>query len=185
MNKLLIILIAIVVLIAGSVIGGLFYFGFLGNMELNNYTGNGVSFKYPADYSITEVNDNSTFLVGTNTKNPSQTFYISKSPINGDIYHGMSLDESANALINSFKSRGWIVVLVDNTTKFVDKTDNEVQAYSISYLEKMQPDQNSVSGHILIFDKDGTRYITDFQGKGKEKYDARARIHVDTSFKVL
>lgn len=187
MNKLLLVLIAVVILIAGSVIGGLFYFGFLGNVELNNYTGNGVSFKYPAEYNLIEVNDNSTFIIGKNTKNPGQTFYISKSPVNGEIYHGMSLDESANTLINDFKSRGWIVILTTNTTHHADNSSKEVQAYSISYSEKLpsQSDSNSVNGHILMFDKDANRYTIDFQGKGKEKYDARARIHVDTSFKVL
>lgn len=175
MNKLLIVLIAIIVLIAGSMVAGFVMSGF--TSELNNYTGNGVSFKYPADYNITEVNDNSSFLVGINTKNPRQTFQISKSPVNGDIYNGISLDEYSNKLVNDFKSRGWFT-MVHNTT--IDKS----QAYSIDYLEKMQPDENSINGYFYIFDKNGTRYTIDIQGKGKQLNDL-ATTQIIISFKVL
>lgn len=175
MNKLLIILIAIVIFIAGSMVAGFMMTGF--TSELNNYTGNGVSFKYPADYNITEVNDNSTFLMGKNTKNPSQTFQISKSPVNGDKYHGMNLDEYYNTLVNDFKSRGWFT-MVHNTT--IDGS----QAYSIDYLEKMQPNENSINGYLYIFDKNGTRYTIDIQGKGKQLNDL-ATTQIIISFKVL
>lgn len=178
MNKLLIILIAIVVLIVGSVIGGLFYFGLLGNTELTNYAGNGVSFKYPADYNITEVNDNSTFLIAKNTKNPSQTFQISKSPVNGNIYHGTSLDEYFNTLNNDFKSRSWFIIAENET---IDKS----KAYSIDYNEKTPSNLDTVNGWIFIFDKNGIRYTIEFNGKGKQLHDISAIFQVKHSFKVL
>ena len=168
----------------------------------NNYTGNGVSFEYPADYKITEVKNNSvensifnatklkispaTFLVGQNTKNPDLTFQISKSPVNGSVYHGMGLDAYYNTLLNDFKSRGWLI-FSSNTTLYVDHTDNEVQAYEISYTEKLpsKADADSVNGRITMFDKNGIRYTIDFKGKGKQYYDSWASIKVATSFKVL
>ncbi|MEN6292173.1 MAG: hypothetical protein ABFC34_04670 [Methanobacterium sp.] len=204
MNKLLIIiLVLVVVFIVGPIIGAVGYFEFYEHTtKLNNYTGNGVSFKYPADYNLTEVKNNSTalnfsffnatklkispaFLIAKNTKNPNQIFLISKSPVNGTVYHGMNLDEYGNSLINDFKSRGWIT-FSDNTTLSVDNSDEEVQAYSISYATlSSQTDSNSVDGHLEMFDKNGIRYIIDFEGKEKQKYDAGGRIQVDTSFTVL
>ncbi len=166
----------------------------------NNYTGNGVSFEYPADYKITEVKNNSVknfsifnstklkispvFLIGQNTKNPDLTFQVSKSPVNGTVYHGMGLDEYYNALLNDFKSRGWIT-MSDNTTMYVDNTHKDIQTYTIDYMEKMQPDSDSVNGRIMMFDKNGMRYIINSQGKGKQHYDSWADIKVTTSFKVL
>ena len=160
----------------------IFGLGFLS--ASNNYTGNGVSFEYPADYKITEVKNNFTFLIGQNTKNPDLTFQISKSPVNGTMYRGMSLDEYYNTLLNDFKSRGWIT-FSDNTTLYVDDTHKEVQSYSIDYMEKMQPDSNSANGRITMFDKNGMRYKIEAQGKGKQHYDSWADIKVTTSFEVL
>jgi hypothetical protein len=178
MNKFLLITVLIAVLIVGSLIGGLLYLGVLGNVELNNYAGNGVSFKYPADYNITEVNNNSTFLIAKNTKNPDLKFQVSKSSVNGDVYHGMNLDEYYNTLVNDFKSRGWITML-SNTT--IDGSN----AYSIDYLEKMQPDPDSVNGHVLMFDQNGIRYTLEFKGKGKQIQDNGAIFQVEITFKVL
>ena len=45
-------------------------------------------------------------------------------------------------------------------------------------------DPNSVNGRITMFDKNGTRYTIDFQGKGKQHYDVWAAIKVITSFEV-
>lgn len=149
----------------------------------NKYTGNGVSFEYPADYKITEVKNGS--IIATNTKNPDLTFQISKSPVNGTVYHGMNLKEYYNTLANDFKSRGWTTILDNDTTINVDNTDKDVQTYEISYMEKMYPDPNSVNGHIMMFDKNGIRYTLDFKGKGKQTYDSWADIKLTTSFKVL
>ncbi len=56
MNKLPLILVIVGVLIVGLVIGDIGSFEFYQHTtKLNNYTGNGVSFEYPADYNITEV----------------------------------------------------------------------------------------------------------------------------------
>ena len=203
MNKLLLILVLVVVLIVGLIIGAVGYFAFYEHTtKLNEYTGNGVSFEYPADYNITEVKNNSTvenysifnstkleispaFLIATNTKNPNLTFQMSKSPVNGTVYHGMSLDEYANSLMNDFKSRGWIT-FSDNTTLFVDNSDEEVQSYSISYTTlSSQTGSNSVDGHLEMFDKNGIRYIINFQGKGKDNYDFSGSLQVGTSFNVL
>ena len=187
MNKLLlIILVLVVVFIVGPIIGVVGYFEFYEHTtKLNKYTGNGVSFEYPADYNITEVKNNSTFLVAKNTKNPDLTFQVSKSPVNGTLYHGMNLDEFANLLLNDFKSRDWLT-FSDNTTMYVDNSSEEVQAYSISYATPpSQSDSNSVDGNLEIFDKNGIRYTIDFHGKGKEKLDMSGSIKVDTSFKVL
>lgn len=203
-NKLLlIILVLVVAFIVVPIIGVMGYFEFYEHTtKLNNYTGNGVSFEYPADYNLIEVKNNSTalnfsifnttklkispaFLIAKNTKNPNQMFLISKSPINGTVYHGMSLDEYANSLMNDFKSRGWIT-FSDNTTLFVDNSDEEVQSYSISYTTlSSQTGSNSVDGHLEMFDKNGIRYIIDFEGKEKQKYDTSSSIKVDTSFTVL
>lgn len=198
-------------MVAGFI--GIFGFGFLS--ESNNYTGNGVSFEYPADYKITEVKDNSTalnfsifnatkisdfgasqskivnttkleispaFLIAKNTKNPDLTFQVSKSPVNGSVYHGMGLYEYYNLLSNNFNSRGWFVML-ENTTLYMD--DEDVKGYEIRYKEKIRPDPDSVNGYIVIFDKNGIRYTIDFKGKGKQYYDSWASIKVATSFKVL
>ena len=184
MNKLLIILAVIVILIVGLIIVAIGYFEFYEHTtKLNNYTGNGVSFEYPADYNLTEVKNNSTFLIATNTKNPNQTFQVSKSPVNGAVYHGMSLDEYANSLVNDFKSRGWFTTPVIMTMN-VDNSSEEVKAYTIGYTTP-QSGSNAVSGHLEMFDKNGIRYIIDFQGKGNENYDFSGSLQVATSFNVL
>lgn len=184
MNKKITILILIVALI---LIGGLvlFSYSFIAGFttEVNNYTGNGVSFNYPADYKITEVKGNSTFLIAKNTKNPNLTFQVSKSPVNGTAYNGTSLDEYAKTLVNDFKSRGW-TTFTNNDTIFLDNSSKEYQSYSIGYTEKLQPDSDSVNGKITIFDKNGMRYAIDFQGKGKHSYDSWGYIRVTTSFIV-
>ena len=202
MNKLLLIL--VLVSIVGSIIGVIGYFEYYEHTtKLNNYTGNGVSFEYPADYNLTEVKNNSTvenfpifnatkleispaFLIATNTKDPNLTFRMSKSPVNGSIYHGMSLDEYANSLVNDFKSRGWLTYSF-NTTRSVDNSSEDVQVYSISYgIPPSQLDSNSVDNvNLEMFDKNGIRYIIDFQAKGKQPYDTDGEFQVNTSFKVL
>jgi hypothetical protein len=197
MNKLMLILVIVVVLIVGLVIGVIGYFEFYQHTtKLNNYTGNGVSFEYPADYNITEVKSNFTienfskleispaFLIAKNTKNPDLTFQVSKSPVNGTVYHGVSLDEYFNSLINDLKSRGWYID-ADNTTRSVDNTSEEVRTYIINYDEKLRSKADSVNGEIMMFDINGIRYIIAFQGKGKQNYDDRAFITVIDSFKVL
>ena len=187
MNKLLLILVLVVVLIVGLIIGAVGYFEFYEHTtKLNKYTGNGVSFEYPADYNLTEVKNNSTFLIATNTKNPDLTFQISKSHVNGTVYHGMSLDEYANSLVNDFKSRGWLTYSF-NTTRSVDNSSEDVQVYSISYgIPPSQLDSNSVDNvNLEMFDKNGIRYIIDFQAKGKQPYDTDGEFQVNTSFKVL
>jgi hypothetical protein len=64
MNKLLLILIIVSVLIVGLVIGDIGYFEYYQHTtKFNSYTGNGVSFEYPADYNITEIKNNSTFIL--------------------------------------------------------------------------------------------------------------------------
>ena len=180
--------ILILIIVAFFVIMGIGFFSIFGLGFLsasNNYTGNGISFEYPADYKITEVKNNSTFLTGIDTKNPDLTFQISKSPVNGTVYSGMGLDKYYNTLLNDFKSRGWFT-FSSNTTLFVDDTDNEVQSYSIDYMEKLpsKADADSVNGRITMFDKNGIRYIIDFQGKGKQRYDGWGDIKVTTSFEV-
>jgi len=153
----------------------------------STYSGSGVTFNYPNGYSITEVNDNSTFLMGENTKNPNLTFQISRSPVNGSYYNGTNLDEYAQSFENDVKSHGWIVMLADNTTRHIDKSTDLVQAYSIYYEEKLlsEADPSSVNGHVMIFDKNGTRYTINFVGKGKEATDRWASIIVMSSFKVM
>ena len=156
--------------------------GFLS--KTNNYTGNGVSFKYLADYKITEVKDNSTILIAKNTKNPNLTFQVSKSPVNGDVYNGTSLDEYAKTVENDFKSHG-LIVIISKDTLFLDDTDNESPMYDISYTElPSKADADSVNGRIVIFDKEGIRYTIDFQGKGKQKYDGWGSIQTTVSFTV-
>lgn len=184
MNKLLLILVLVVVLIVGLIIGVVGYFAFYEHTTpLNKYTKNGVSFEYPADYNITEVKNNSTFLIATNTKNPNLTFQMSKSPVNGTVYHGISLDEYGNSLLNDFKSRGWFTTPVKMTMN-VDNSSEEVQAYTIGYTTP-QSGSNAISGHLEMFDKNGIRYIIDFQGKGKDDYDFRGSLQVGASFNVL
>lgn len=201
MNKLLLILVLVVILIAGLIIGVVCYFEFYEHTtKLDKYTGNGVSFEYPADYNLTEVKNNSTvenfpifnatkleispaFLIATNTKDPNLTFRMSKSPVNGSIYHGMSLDEYANSLVNDFKSHGWFTTPV-NMTMNVDNSSEEVQAYTIGYTTP-QSGSNAIDGHLEMFDKSGIRYIIDFQGKGKDNYDFSGSLQVGTSFNVL
>ena len=185
MNKLLLILVIVIVLIVGLVIGDIGSFEYYQHTtKFNSYTGNGVSFEYPADYNITEVKSNSTFLIAKNTKNPNLSFNVSKSPVNGTVYHGMSLDEYFKSLINDLKSRGRHIPDTDNTTWNVDNTSEEVQAYIINYDEKLPSEADSVNGEIMMFDKNGIRYIIDFQGKGKQQYDDRAFSTLINSFKV-
>ncbi len=124
------------------------------------------------------------FLIAKNTKNPNLTFQVSKSPVNGTVYHGMSLDEYFNSVTNDLKSRGWYID-ADNTTRSVDNTSEEVRTYIINYNEKLRSGADSVNGEIMIFDINGIRYRIDFQGKGKQNYDDRAFITVINSFKVL
>lgn len=202
MNKLLFILVIVVVLIVGLVIGDIGYSElYQHTTKLNNYTGNGVSFEYPADYNITESNStfenfsnfNATkleippaFLIAKNTKNPDLTFQVSKLPVNGTVYHGMSLDEYFNSVINDLKSRGWYID-ADNTTttQKVNNTSEKVQTYVINYDEKLRSEADSVNGEIMMFDINGIRYRIDFQGKGKQNYDDMAFRTVINSFKVL
>lgn len=199
MNKLLLILVIIAVIIVGLVIGDIGSFEYYQHTtKFNSYTGNGVSFEYPADYNITEVKNNSTvknfsifnstkspaFLIAKNTKNPDLTFQVSKSPVNGTVYHGMSLDEYFKSLMNDLKSHGWHIPDTENTTWKVDNTSKEVQAYIINYNKKLPSESDSVNGEIMMFDKNGIRYIIDFQGKGKQQYDDRAFSTLIGSFKV-
>jgi hypothetical protein len=204
MNKLLLILVIVVVLIVGLVIGVIGYFElYQHTTKLNNYTGNGVSFEYPTDYNITEVKNNSNvenfssfnatkleisqaFLIAQNKKNPDLTFQVSKSPVNGTVYHGISLDEYFESLINDLKSRGWYID-ADNTTttQKVNNTSEKVQTYIINYDEKLRSKADSVNGEIMMLDINGVRYIIAFQGKGNQNYDDRAFSTVLNSFKVL
>lgn len=151
------------------------------------YTGNGVTFNYPNEYNITGVNNNSTFLVGENTKNPNLTFQISKSPINGGLYNNTNLDEYAQSYEYDIASKGWKLMLVDHVTKYPDHEHDHVPAYSIYYDEKLlsKADPSSINGHIMIFDFNGTRYSINFLGKGKESQDRYASVVVMSSFKVI
>lgn len=181
------IIVLIVILIPIILVGG--FIGIFGLEFLsgtNTYNGNGVSFVYPNDYNFTFVNDNSTFLIAENTKNPNLTFQVSKSPVNGNLYHNMSLDEYAQTFENDLKSKGWIIILADKHAHHADKTTKSVQGYAISYDEQLMSEAkpNSVNGDIFIFDKNGIRYTINFLGKGQQKYDHWAYITVVSSFKV-
>lgn len=152
----------------------------------STYNGNGVSFYYPSDYNITQVNDNSTFLVGQNIKDPNLSFQISRSPVNGSFYNGTNLDAYAQNFQKDIESRGFLVILADNTTTHVDNGTHGVPVYSIYYDEKLlsRADPNSLNGHIMIFDKNGTRYTINFLDKGKESNDRWAYLVMMFRFRV-
>lgn len=148
-NKIIIgVLVVLILIIAVS---GCFS-SFKGERTNSTYNGSVVSFIYPSDYVITEVNrENGIFLKGNKTDD--RTFEVSKKSIN----------QSFDSQVSGIKQ-----LLIEDPslqTKIVNEKNLTVdgsKAYQTTYT--MVIAENIVWNTYTVFDKNGSRYVILFTG---------------------
>jgi hypothetical protein len=121
--------------------------------ELKDYNASGISFSYPAEYTLKSVNlINSTFLVATAS---NKSFNISKSLVNSSFEdYKMSLKKN---LTTDYFVKDEVVNI------------NGLQAYQITYIPIAPLGVFYPRNTIIFLDKNSTRYKLTFSGEGTLK----------------
>lgn len=140
------------------------------------YHGNDVSFNYPPEYEIKEVNnDSGLFLVGKSNLDPNCTLQIYKRGLNSsDKINGVSLEDLKNS--KRLTIDGFTVEEVENTT--IDNTNG----LDIIYAHYDKP---YVKYEDIVFKKNNKKYVLQFEYNGIGVTDTRATLLITSSFKVL
>jgi PsbP-like protein len=138
------------------------------------YMGKGVSFSYPPEYEVKEVENRSgVFIVGQSGWDSNYTFQISKESLDNSKVNGLSLNSSKYA--QKIKNKGFNLEEIQNITI------NGVKGFEIIYSRYDPP---YVKYEMMVFEKN-KRITLLFEYKGIGVTDTRATPAISNSFKVL
>ncbi len=165
-NKIIIVILTILILVV--VVSGCT--SFLKKGTNSTYNGKEVSFVYPSDYTITQINGNGAPLILKGEKTVVDIFQVQKIIINESF--DKFVNETKHSVLDGYPTMK--PQLVNETNLTVDGS----KVYQMNYVMIIQgiPYNNTYT----IFDKNSSRYIIYFSGNNTDYYSNM----VLNSFKV-
>ena len=129
-----------------------------------NYDANGISFKYPSDWTINQTgNTISGFTLIANVENSTKGKYVFFKVSKRDITFNITLQNTYDSILNSIKQ--------NSSNKNIKDENFTVDKIKANLIEFNSISNSTSKNEYTLFEKNGTIYLTQYTETPYNAYD--------------